>query len=65
MIVEQRLRKDDETTATQLHELLVHNGLFLCTLFFAGGNSWGGHFGGLFTVNYYESKTNKKGLNGC
>ena len=29
-IVEQRMRQDDETTATQLHELLTRNGISLC-----------------------------------
>ena len=29
-IVEQRMRQDNETTASQLHELLTHNGISSC-----------------------------------
>ena len=58
-LVEQRMRLDDETTATQLCELLVFLSLF--ALWFVAGRSWGGPFEGLHTASLYDLK---RGLSG-
>ena len=51
-LVEQRMCEDDETTAMQLHELLVHIYIqFLYMQCFVAGSGLGGHLGDQPTVS--------------
>ena len=53
------MRQDDETTATQLHELLVRNGISISRVSvykqapkcYGAESSWGGLFEAQLTVN--------------